>query len=118
MPGWPYPSYADRRWLGGDRGQDKALAGVIRAVRTLVAETGGSLDGSPPSLLHGLSQLADLGERVEWAMLSVIGEARSEGVTWAAIGEALGVTKQAAQQRFAPYVKEALRQASVVAEEH
>lgn len=118
MPGWPYPSYADRRWLGGDRGRDKALAGVVRALRTLVAETGGSVDPSPPSLLHALTQLADLGERVEWAMLSVIGEARTEGVTWAAIGDALGVTKQAAQQRFAPYVKEALDRASVTAEEH
>ena len=111
MPGWPYASYADRRWLGGDRGPDKALAGVVRTVRGLVAETGGSVDGSPPALLHALSQLADLGERVEWAMLSVIGEARTEGVTWSAIGDALGVTKQAAQQRFAPYVQKAIEQA-------
>lgn len=113
MVGWPYPSYAERRWLGGDRGQDKALATVVRAVRSLVTETGGTVDPSPPSLLHALSQLADLGERTEWAMLSVIGEARAAGVTWAAIGAALGVTKQAAQQRFAPYVKEALEQAGV-----
>jgi hypothetical protein len=112
LVGWPYPSYADRRWLGGDRGADKALATVVRAVRSLVTETGGAADASPPSLLHALGQLADLGERVEWAMLSVIGEARTNGVTWAAIGEALGVTKQAAQQRFAPYVKEALDRAT------
>jgi hypothetical protein len=110
---WPYPSYGDRRWLGGDNGTDKALATVVRAVRGLVTQTGGSPDASPGSLLHALAQLADLGERVEWAMLSVIGEARTGGVTWAAIGEALGVTKQAAQQRFAPYVKEALEQARV-----
>jgi len=112
MPTWPYPSYADRRWLGGDSGADKALATVVRAIRGLVTQTGGSVDGSPESLLHALTQLADLGERVEWAMLSVIGEARTGGVTWAAIGDALGVTKQAAQQRFAPYVKEALQRAS------
>jgi ATP/maltotriose-dependent transcriptional regulator MalT len=118
MVGWPYPSYADRRWLGGDRGADKALASVVRALRGLVAETGGQVDASPDSLLHALAQLADIGERTEWAMLSVIGEARTAGVTWAAIGEALGVTKQAAQQRFAPYVREALARASVTAEEH
>jgi hypothetical protein len=117
MPGWPYPSYADRRWLGGDRGTDRALATVVRSVRSLVTETGGGTDAGPPSLLHALTQLADLGERVEWAMLSVIGEARTVGVTWAAIGDALGVTKQAAQQRFAPYVREALARATVTAQE-
>jgi hypothetical protein len=118
MSGWPYPSYADRRWLGGERGADKALATVVRSVRGLVTETGGAADARPPGLLHALAQLADLGERVDWAMLSVIGEARTAGVTWAAIGEALGVTKQAAQQRFAPYVKEALARAGATAQEH
>src|SRR4051812_5622626 len=111
MPRWPYPPYADLRWLGGDPGPDKAPAGVGRALRALVAETGGTVGPSPPSLLPPFTQLAAPGGRVEWAMLSVIGEARTEGVTWAAIGDALGVTKQAAQQRFAPYVKEALEQA-------
>ena len=111
QPRWPYPSYADRRWLGGERGSDRALAAVVRAVRGLVAETAGPVDSAPDSLLAAVTQLADLGERVEWALLSVIGEARCAGVTWAAIGEALGVTKQAAQQRFAGYVRQALEQA-------
>lgn len=106
---WPYPSYADRRWLGGDRGEDAALATVVRGLRELVRD--GPTGGDPPGLLHALGQLADLGERVEWAMLSLIGEARCQGVTWKAIGEALGVTKQAAQQRFAPYVQQALDRA-------
>jgi ATP/maltotriose-dependent transcriptional regulator MalT len=111
MPEWPYPSYADRRWLGGERGPDKALATVVTAVRTLVAATRGTVDAAPDGLLHGMSQLAALGERIDWALLSVVGEARTQGVTWEAIGAALGVTKQAAQQRFAPYVKQALEQA-------
>jgi len=109
---WPYPSYGDRRWLGGDRGDDPALATVVRGVRALVQEAGGPAGDDPPALLHALGQLADIGERVEWAMLSLIGEARCQGVTWQAIGEALGVTKQAAQQRFAPYVKLALERAA------
>jgi hypothetical protein len=113
MESWPYPSYADRRWLGGDRGSDRALAAVVRAVRGLVADAGDPVDRSPESLLLALSLLADLRERVDWAMLSIVGEARTDaGVTWAALGEALGVTKQAAQQRFAGYVNEALRQAA------
>src|SRR5581483_9953774 len=99
---WPYPSYGDRRWLGGERGTDPSLATVVRAVRALAADGGGPVGADPAALLPALGRLAELGERVEWAMLSLVGESRCQGVTWQAIGEALGVTKQAAQQRFAP----------------
>jgi hypothetical protein len=108
---WPYPSYADRRWLGGDRGPDRSLAAVIRTLRATVSEAGDPVAENPESLLAALTQLAAIAERVDWAMLSLVGESRSHGVAWAAIGSALGVTKQAAQQRFAPYVKQALEQA-------
>ena len=109
---WPYPSYADRRWLGGERGADRSLAAVIRALRAAVSETGDPVSGDPDSLLAALTHLAAIAERVDWAMLSVVGEARTKAVPWAAIGSALGVSKQAAQQRFAPYVKQALEQAA------
>lgn len=109
---WPYPSYGDRVWLGGERGTDRALAAVVKGLRGLVAETGGRASGEPESLLHAMEQLTGMAERVDWAMLSLVGEARARGLTWAAIGAALGVTKQAAQQRFAPYVKEALERAA------
>lgn len=108
---WPYPSYSDRRWLGGDRGGDRELAAVVRTLRSTVAEAGHRADGDPESLLVALTHLASLGERIDWAMLSLVGEARSRGVSWAGIGAALGVTKQAAQQRFGPYVKAAVEQA-------
>ena len=109
--GWPYPSYAHRNWLGGERGADRALAGVVRALRSLVSETGGQPAAEPQALLTAMAGLAEIGERIDWALLSLVGEARTFGVSWQAIGTALGVTKQAAQQRFAPYVKEALEQA-------
>jgi hypothetical protein len=109
---WPYPSYVDRNWLGGERVPDRALGAVIRAVRATAAGNGTPATGEPESLLSGLSHLAAISERVEWAMLSLVGEARAHGVPWAAIGASLGVTKQAAQQRFAPYVKQALEQAA------
>jgi hypothetical protein len=110
-PSWPYPSYADLRWLGGERGSDRSLAAVVKTLRSAVAEAGGSVAQEPESLLTGLSHLAEIAERIDWAMLSLVGEARSLGVPWVAIGAALGVTKQAAQQRFAPYVRQALDQA-------
>jgi hypothetical protein len=108
---WPYPSYGDRRWLGGERGADRALAAVVRALRATVSDAGETVSDDPESLLAGLSHLAEIAERVEWAMLSLVGEARARQTRWAAIGASLGVTKQAAQQRFAPYVKQALEQA-------
>jgi len=76
-----------------------------------VAEAGDPVSAEPESLLAGLSHLAAIGERIEWAMLSLVGESRAAGVSWAAVGGALGVSKQAAQQRFAPYVKAAMEQA-------
>lgn len=108
---WPYPSYGDRRWLGGERGSDRPLAAVVRSVRAVVAESGEPASGTPESLLVALGHLAAISERVDWAMLSLVGEARALGVPWVAVGAALGVTKQAAQQRFAPYVREAMAQA-------
>src|SRR4051794_41704568 len=67
---WPYPSYADRTWLGGDRGPDRALATVVRGLRGLVAETGGGGSEEPPGLLAALQQLGPIGERGGWAVLS------------------------------------------------
>jgi hypothetical protein len=101
---WPYPSY-------GDRGPDRALAAVVRSLRAAVQEAGDPVREDPESLLAALSHLAAIAERVDWAMLSVVGEARAHGIPWVGIGGSLGVTKQAAQQRFAPYVKEAMAQA-------
>jgi hypothetical protein len=108
---WPYPSYADRHWLGGERVPDRALAAAIRAVRSAVAEAGDPVSSDPEALLAGLSHLAAIGERIDWVMLSLVGESRAAGVPWVALGAALGVTKQAAQQRFAPYVQAAMDQA-------
>lgn len=110
-PSWPYPSYADRRWLGGEGGADRELAAVVRTLRSTIAEAGHRTGGDPDALLMALAQLSALAERIDWAMLSLVGEARSQAASWAAIGTALGVTKQAAQQRFGPYVRAAMEQA-------
>jgi hypothetical protein len=108
---WPYPSYFDRRWLGGERGADRALAAVVSAVRqTAASSPEPAAAGSDTALLAGLTHLGQVAERVDWALLSVVGEARANGASWAAVGQALGVSRQAAQQRFAPWVREAMDQ--------
>ena len=108
---WPYRSYADRRWLEADRSRDRTLTAVVRSLRTCVADAGDPVSSEPAALLAGLGHLTAIAERVDWATLSLVGEARAAGVSWAVIGQALGVSKQAAQQRFAPYVKAAMEQA-------
>ena len=108
---WPYRSYADRRWLDADRSRDRTLTAVVRSLRTCVADAGDPVGAEPEALLAGVRHLTAIAERVDWAMLSLVGEARAVGVSWAVIGQALGVSKQAAQQRFAPYVRAAMEQA-------
>jgi hypothetical protein len=110
--GWPYPSYAEPSWLGGERGADRHLAAVVRAVRAVAQESGQRQRSDTEGLTAALGHLSALAERVDWALLSVVGEARALGMSWQAIGAALGVTKQAAQQRFARYVAEALERAA------
>lgn len=46
--------------------------------------------------------LGALPATIEQATLTTVAELRSTGATWAAIGGLLGVTAQAAQQRYGP----------------
>jgi hypothetical protein len=55
--------------------------------------------------------VVELEERLDWALLALVGEARAARLSWAEIGTGLGVSRQAAQQRFASYVEQALAQA-------
>ena len=54
------------------------------------------------SALQLLSRLGALRQEIDDATLAAVREARRQGSTWSEIGTMLGVTKQAAQQRFAP----------------
>jgi hypothetical protein len=96
--------------LRGD-GRDSALNAVRQAVLATVTARGGHIDDSPECLQRGLNALADLAERVDWALLALIGEARGRGMSWADIGLALGISKQAVHKRFGPYIAQALSQA-------
>jgi hypothetical protein len=108
---WPYPAFPDPEWLGGARSGDPALIAAIRCLRTLLVDTGQPVDDRPETLLAALGGCAELSERVDWAMLSLVGEARAHGLSWSRIGAAMGVTKQAVQRRFGRYVTEALERA-------
>jgi hypothetical protein len=108
---WPYPAFPHADWMGGNRSGDPALVTVIRSLRSSLAETGTVIDERPETLLAALTRCGELAERIDWATLSLVGEARAHGLAWSAIGAALGVSKQAAQHRFNRYVQEALHRA-------
>jgi hypothetical protein len=54
----------------------------------------------PPTLGHALRAAVDVRGCVDWILDEYVTMARSEGATWAEIGDALGVTTQAAHQRY------------------
>lgn len=70
------------------------IARMIRAAGPRVADYDEDL----------LARLADLHADVDAALAVAIGGMRARGVTWAAIGEALGVTRQAALMRWGPLI--------------
>jgi hypothetical protein len=70
---------------------------VDDAMRDLVARTGGDL--TVGAALGATAALRDAADR---KLFELVGFARDAGASWAAIGEALGVTTQAAHQRFGP----------------
>lgn len=50
--------------------------------------------------LEGLCESAGLARAVDKLQRHLVGRARDEGRTWTEIGEALGVSRQAAWERF------------------
>lgn len=59
-------------------------------------ETGQSI-GTAVSRLNGLAQIRATVDTMLWEQVAA---ARESGTSWGQIGEELGVSKQAAQQRF------------------
>ena len=102
---WPYPSVTEPRWLAP--GEDGYLAvardGVLRLLPAGASRT--------ESVLAGLVAAQQLRDRLDWVLLSLVGEGRAAGLSWSQVGQALGVRKQAAHQRYGPYVEAALAQA-------
>jgi hypothetical protein len=72
-----------------------SLPDLIRAV-----EEGAAEDAPLERLGLASGIAAELGDIAEQLLDHFVGEARQHGSSWAEIGERLGVSKQAAQQRF------------------
>lgn len=71
---------------------------VSIATGLTIAALAGEPGADGVQALASASQLVDSAER---ALHLLVADARGQGMTWAAIGEALGISRQAAQKRFA-----------------
>jgi hypothetical protein len=72
--------------------QKLAIGGNGRKLRLI-----GDWEADP---LEGLCESAGLARAVDKLQRHLVGQARAEGQTWTEIGEALGVSRQAAWERF------------------
>lgn len=111
MTSWPYASVADRGWLLPAAGTDRYLGAARDAVRGLLPRRSTPSPATQEQLLEAMAAAQEVRERLDWVLLSLVGEGRAAGLSWAQVAEALGVRKQAAHQRFGPYVAAAMAQA-------
>jgi hypothetical protein len=107
-PSWPYAPFGSPTWL---RPQDSDAA--LDAARELTL----SLVRRPPAgdrgdlLLAAVRGTREVADRLDWVLLSLVGEARAEGLSWEQVAAALGVSKQAAHKRYAPHLADAYARA-------
>lgn len=106
---WPYASVTDPVWLSPPGSDDRFLRAARDAVREQLPPATGR--ATPQHLIEAMATAQQIRDRLDWVLLSLVGEGRAAGLSWAQVGEALGVRKQAAHQRFGQYVEAALAQA-------
>lgn len=106
---WPYASVTDPSWLQAGA-SDRHLSLCRQAVRSTLPRNAAA-PATREHLLTALEGARELRERLDWVLLSLVGEARGAGLSWEHIATSLGVSKQAAHKRFSPYVLLALQQA-------
>lgn len=75
---------------------EKDAAGLRRELLALM----GRMARGPLTLEAGLRATAAVRRGLDELQAELVTTARGEGASWASIGEALGVTTQAAHQRF------------------
>lgn len=103
-PSWPYAPFGSPSWLRPE-GADPALESARSVALSCVPSPGPAERAD--LLLEAVAHTREVAERLDWVLLSLVGEARSHGVSWEEVAAALGVSKQAAHKRFAPHLAEA-----------
>lgn len=73
------------------------------ALRRMVRAAGRRVGHADP---EDLAVLADIAATLDEAMVAAVAGLRAGGFTWESIGQALGVTRQAALMRFGPRVSQ------------
>ncbi|MCY7396403.1 MAG: hypothetical protein LH468_09685 [Nocardioides sp.] len=61
-------------------------------------------EGTTEELLADMAHLAASRDRVEQALVDRVSRLRGRGVSWARVGESLGVSRQSAWERFSARV--------------
>lgn len=80
----------------------RTTAQYLAMVRRMIRGAGRRVAGADP---EDLAELVRLREAVDAAVLDAVRGQRAQGITWQSIGDALGVTKQAAILRWAPHIE-------------
>jgi hypothetical protein len=75
----------------------RELPEYVGMVRRIIAAQGRRVAGADP---EDLAELAGLHTIVDRAVAEAVAGQRSAGFSWAEIGRGLGITRQAAQQRY------------------
>lgn len=89
--------------MGNQRGHELADH-ITRIVALLADELSSSNEATPESsrsdVTHALSTARSLQALADEALAHLVTDARERGITWQTIGDALGISRQAAFQRF------------------
>jgi hypothetical protein len=103
------------RWASGSDVELDVLALLLRTNAEALADR---LRPVPPtsgaSVISALAAAKSLGTVLDDFVVSLVRRARAEGHSWAAVGYALGVSRQAVFQRFGPGTGEATEHGTTV----
>jgi len=102
----PIDRFDNSRLSNRERQSTVVIVGVVD-VRGLIGEVAQRADGSDPLVLleTAMTVAGEAGEATDALVEHYVGAARAAGLSWTLIGERLGVSRQAARQRFAHRVE-------------